>query len=111
MSLPYEILGKYTGSVNSGSYLNMQDTSLFYASQSSDIWFGISSNDVIEVGVYSTDEQTLLNWGIIGSDKRFQTVTLTYLDNLNNVNQYSYNELVTPFTIYKNQSILLQPSS
>ena len=49
MSLPYAILGEYTGSVQSGSILNDKDSGLFYVSQSQDIWFGLSSNDAIEV--------------------------------------------------------------
>jgi len=110
MSLPYTILNHYTGSVNSGFYLSETDTSLVYVSQSSDIWFGLSTNDVMEVAAYSTDDQTLLNWGTVGRDKQFQTVTLTYLNTLDNINQYSYSELVAPFTIYKNNSILLKPS-
>ena len=110
MSLPYTFLHPYTGSIHSNIYLNETDASLIYVSQSADIWFGISTNDVIEVGVYSTDDQTLLNWGTVGRDKQFQTATLTYLNTLDNVNQYSYTELVAPFTIYKNESILLKPS-
>ena len=110
MSLPYTQLNTYIGSINSNICLSETDVPLLYDSQNKDIWFGISANDVIEVGTYSTDDQTTLNWGIVGRDKQFQTVTLTYLDNLNNINRYSYSELITPFTIYKNQSILLTPS-
>jgi len=110
MSLPYAVLGEYTGSIQSGSFLSEADTALFYVSQSSDIWFGLSPNDVIEVSAFSTVDQTLQNYGILYQDKTFQTVTLTYLDNLNTPNSYSYNQLVNPFTVYKNQSILLQPA-
>ena len=76
-----------------------------------DIWFGLSTNDAIEVGVYSTDDQTLTAWGIIDQDKTFQTITLTYLNNLNMPVSYSYSQLVNPFTLYKNASILFQPQS
>ena len=34
MSLPYQVLGEYTGSIESASVLSVQDTSLFYVSQS-----------------------------------------------------------------------------
>lgn len=110
MSLPYKVLGTFTGSLQSGSFLDNNDTGLFYTSQSADIWFGLSSNDVIEVTAYSTDDQTQEGWGTLFQDKQFQTVTLTYLDNLNTPNSYSYNQLVNPFIFYKNYSILLQPS-
>ena len=111
MSYPYAILGEYTGSIQSGSFLNIQDTSLFYISQSKDIWFGLSSNDVIEISAYTTDDQTLLNWGILNQDKQFQTTNLTYLNTFNLPVSYSYNQLISPFLIYKNDEILLQPSS
>lgn len=110
MSLPYTVLGEYTGSIKSGSFLNVKDTGLFYVSQSSDIWYGFSANDVIEVAAFSTDDQTLQNWGTLNQDKQFQSVTLTYMDSLNVPHSYSYNELVKPFTLYKNNSILLKPS-
>ena len=109
MSLPYSITGSFTGSIDSGSVLNTQDTSLLYVSQSGDVWFGLSDNDAIEIGVYSTDDQTLEAWGVIDQDKTFQTVNLTYLNNLNMPVTYSYNQLVNPFTLYKNNSILFQP--
>jgi hypothetical protein len=110
MSLPYTILGEYTGSIQSASILSTQDTSLLYVSQSSDVWFGLSTNDAIEIGAYSTDDQTLMGWGTIDQDKTLQTVTLTYLNNLSMPVSYSYSQLVNPFTLYKNNSILFQPS-
>lgn len=111
MAIPYIVLGEFTGSVQSGSYLDVQDTSLFYVSQSIDIWFGFSENDEIEVGVYSTDDNDLLSWGTLNQNKQFQTITLSYTDNLNVLQNYSYNELIKQFILYKNNSILLQPSS
>jgi len=111
MSLPYPVLGNYTASIQSGSYLDSNDTSLFYVSQSSDIWFGLSSNDVIEVSAYSTDDQTQIAWGLLDQDKSFQTITLTYLDSLNTPTTYSYNELVNPFIFYKTSKILVEPAT
>src|SRR4051812_48367553 len=111
MSLPYPVLGNFTASIQSGSYLNSHDTSLFYVSQSSDIWFGLSANDVIEVTAYSTDDQTQISWSLLDQDKSFNTVTLTFLDSLSTPTTYSYNQLVNPFTFYKNNKILVQPST
>lgn len=110
MSLPYTVLGEFTGSVKSGSLLSVKDTGLFYVSQSSDVWFGVSQNDAIEVASYSTNDNTLQSWGTLYTDDKFQTVALTYLDNLNVPHSYTYNELVKPFTIYKNNEILLKPT-
>lgn len=111
MPIPYQVLGEFTGSVQSGSFLDVQDTGLFYASQSSDIWFGFSANDEIELGVYDTSTKDLLNWGTLNQSKEFQTITLSYTDNLNNILSYSYRELLKPFTLFKNNVILLQPAS
>ncbi len=111
MSLPYPVLGNYTASIQSGSYLDSHDTSLFYVSQSSDIWFGLSSNDVVEVSAYSTDDQTQEAWGLLDQDKTFQTITLTYLNSLNAPTTYSYNQLVNPYIFYKNNKILIQPAT
>ena len=111
MSLPYEILGEYTGSVESASFLSSKDTSLLYVSNSVDIWFSLSINDTIEIGAFSTDDQTPVSWGVLYQDKDFQTVNLTYIDYRNVPYSYSYNQLINPFTLHGNDSILLQPSS
>ena len=111
MSLPYTILGEFTGSIKSGSFLNIKDTELFYVSQSTDVWFGFSFNDSIEISTFSTDDQTFQSWNTLNQDKQFQIVNLTYVDNLNIPQGYSYKELVKPFTLYKNNKILLQPAS
>lgn len=110
MALPYQVLGEFTGSVESGSYLNVQDTSLFYVSQSTDIWFGISQNDVVEFAAYSTDDLSLTQWGTLDEQKQFQTVNLSFFDDLNIIHSYSYDELIQTFIIYKNSEILLKPS-
>ena len=81
---------------------------MFYISQSSDIWFGLSFNDAIEISAFTTDDQTAVSWGTIDQNKNVQSTTLTYLNSLNQPISYSYNQLISPFTIYKNADILLQ---
>ena len=109
MSLPYSVIGEFTGSIQSGSILNEQDNSLFYVSQSADVWFGFSPNDVVEIGTYSTDDDTLVKWAVLGQEKKFKTVTLTYLDSLNVPHDYTYRELIRDFVQYKNNKILIDP--
>lgn len=111
MAIPYQVLGEFTGSVQSGSFLDVKDTGLFYTSQSADIWFGFSPNDEIELAAYDTETNDLLNWGTLNQSKEFQTITLSYTDNLNNILSYSYRELEKPFTLFKNDAILIQPAS
>jgi hypothetical protein len=109
MSLPYPLIGNFTGSINSGSFLNEQDTALFYVSQSGDIWFGFSPNDIIEVSAYNTEDDSLINWKPIGQDKKYRNVTLSYLDSLNNVKSFSFKELINDYIQYKNNRILVNP--
>ena len=111
MSLPYTVLGEYTGSIQSASFLNSNDTALFYTSQSKDIWYGTSGNDIIEISSFTTDDQTQESWGIIYKDKNYETVSLTYLNDLNSPISYSYSTFTSPFTFYKDTSILLEPAS
>lgn len=109
MPLPYPVIGNFTGSVHSGSILNEQDNSLFYVSQSADVWFGFSPNDVIEISTYDTTDDELVKWSILGQEKNFKSVTLTYLDSLNVPHDYTYKELVREFVQYKNNQILIDP--
>ena len=109
MSLPYPVIGNFTGSVNSGSILSEQDNSLFYVSQSADVWFGFSPNDAIEVSTYNVDDNELTNWMVLGEEKKYKTTTLTYLDYLNVSHDYTYQELINEFVQYKNSKILVDP--
>lgn len=108
MSLPYLVEGQYTGSVYSGSYFNEQDNNLFYTTQSNDIWYGVSNRDVIEFGVYSVSDFSLVAWKTLYDKKAYNSVTLSYIDDLNNLHQYSYNELINEFLLYNHESILLK---
>src|SRR4051812_26609022 len=109
MSLPYPIIGNFTGSINSGSFLNEKDTALFYVSQSKDVWFGFSQNDVIEISTFNTDNDDLIKWAPIGQSNTFKNINITYLDRLNVIKQFSYKDLVRDFIQFKNESILVNP--
>ena len=109
MPLPYSITGNVTGSINSGSYLNSQDNSLFYVTQSQDIWYGFSPNDVIEFSSFTTNDNTAVTWEVLNQDKQYTTITSTYIDNLNNIQNYSYAQLNQQFILYKNSGILVNP--
>jgi hypothetical protein len=111
MSLPYPVIGNFTGSINSGSILSEQDNSLFYVSQSADAWFGFSPNDAIEISTYNVDDDTLVKWGIVNQEKQYKTVTSTYLDARNVPHDYTYRELIRGFIQYKNDKILIDPIS
>lgn len=108
MQLPYLIAGNLTGSVYSGSYLNEQDTALFSTSQSADLFFGYSVRDVTELSIFDTFD-TPISWSVLNKDKSYKTVTLTYVDALNNPKSYTYNELNSNFIIHRGKKILLDP--
>lgn len=109
MPLPYSVLGSVTGSLLSASFLSLQDTELFSVSQSQDIWFGFSANDVIEFSIYDTSDDSLLNWATLKQEKTFSTNSLTFLDSLNIPKTFTYQELDKTFTLFKNNSILANP--
>lgn len=105
MSLPYAVLGNFTGSISSGSFLNAQDTSLFLTTQSTDVFFGYSERDVIELSVFDTADN-LISWSLLDEAKSFSTSTLTFIDVLNIPQSYTFQELNSDFIIYKGQDIL-----
>lgn len=109
MSLPFTSLGNVTGSLFSGSFLSEQDVSLFAVSQSMDLWFGFSPNDVIEFSTFDVIDDTLTHWSILDQEKHFKTVSLTFIDNLNIPHPYSYRELIREFVLFKNDKILINP--
>lgn len=108
MALQFPIISNFSGSIYSGSYLGVQDTSLFLISQSADIFFGYSARDITEMTVFDVlDNQ--ISWSLLDKDKVYKTVTLTYSDALNNPQNYTYNELDNQFVTYQNKKILLDP--
>jgi len=108
MALQFSTIGNLTGSIFSGSYLGSQDTSLFTTSQSADIFFGYSSRDVTELTVFDTFDNQI-SWSLLDKDKKYNTITLTYIDALNVPKNYTYTELTNQFITYKSKQILLDP--
>ena len=105
----YQLVGQNTASLNTGSYLNRVEYSLFTKGFASDLWYGFSSNDAIELGVWDRNEN-LLGWQTINQSKSYNAVTLSYTNTLNFPVTYSYLELNPDFTLYKNQKILVNPA-
>jgi len=109
MSLPYQVLGNVTGSIFSGSYLSETDTPLLFRSNVGDLWFGFSPNDTIEISTYNTQDDSLVSWGVVENKKIYKDVTLSYIDDLDRVQTFSYQELQNQFLTYKNDRILVNP--
>lgn len=105
----YEIISENTSSLNTGSYLNKTEYSLFVKEYASDLWYGYSPSDVIEISVWDRDNN-FIGWDAITQSNDYNKTTLTYLNNLNFPVTFSYDELNSSFILYKNSGILVNPS-
>ena len=104
----YQIVSENTSSLNTGSYINSTEYSMFVDQFSPDLWYGVSDRDAIELGVWDRDKK-LLGWKTIYSNKEYAPITLNYIDHLDFPVTYSYNELKPDFILYKNEKILINP--
>lgn len=104
----YPLVAKNTASLNTGSYLNRTEYTLFVNGYAPDLWFGFSANDVIEFGAWDR-EQNFVGWNVLNQSKSFNEITLSYLNTLDFPVTYSYSELLTDFLLYKNESVLVSP--
>src|ERR1039458_6954886 len=108
MPLQFSITGNFTGSIFSGSYLGIQDTSLFSTTQSADIFFGYSDRDITELTIFDPLENQI-SWSLLNKEKKFNNITLSYIDSLNNLQSYTYRELSNQFITYRSEKILIAP--
>ena len=104
----YQLVENNSSSLNTGSYLNRTECSLFVKGYSSDLWYAYSSNDVMELGLWDRDGN-LLNWKTLNQSKNYNNITLSYTNTLNLSVPYSYSELNPIFIQYKNEKILVSP--
>jgi PKD repeat protein len=105
----YPLVAANTGSLNTGSYLNRTEYTLFVNGYVPDLWFGFSANDVIEYGVWDRSNN-FVGWNVLNQSKSFNEITLSYLNTLDYPVTYSYAELLTDFTLYKNEKVLVNPA-
>lgn len=105
----YPLVSENTSSLNTGSYLNRTEYTLFVNGYVPDLWFGFSANDVIEYGVWDR-EDNFLGWNVLNQSKSFNEITLSFLNSLDFPVTYSYSDLLTDFTLYKNAKVLVNPA-
>ena len=98
-----------TASLNTGSYLNRTEYSLFVNGFTSDLWYGFSANDVVEFGVWDR-ANNFVGWNVLDNSKSYNEITLSYLNALSFPVTYSYSELQSDLILYKNAKILVNPS-
>lgn len=105
----YQLISHSTSSLNTASYLNSTEYTMFVNGYATDLWYGFSPNDVIELGVWDRNE-TLIGWDVLNQSKSFTSVTSSYINALDFPVTYSYFELNPDFTLYNNQKILVNPT-
>jgi hypothetical protein len=106
----YQLVSENSQSLNTGSYLNSTEYAMFARSFAPDLWYGLSTKDVIEIGLWDRD-QTLVGWNTIYMSESYDTVTVSYFNTLNNVVSYSYQELKPDFILHSTKDILVDPSN
>lgn len=105
----YQIVSESSQSLNTGSYLNSTEYSMFVKSFYPDLWFGLSEKDVIEIGLWDRN-QNLIGWNTIHQSKSYDTVTVSYFNTLNNVISYSYQELKPDLILHSTKHVLTDPA-
>lgn len=106
----YEMVSENTASLNTGSYLNQTEYSMFVNGFTSDLWYGFSASDVVEFSVWDRSNN-FVSWSVLNQSKSYNEITLSYLNTLNFPVTYSYAELQTDFILYKNAGILVNPTA
>jgi len=104
----YQMVAENTASLNTGSYLNRTEHSLFVKGFTSDLWYGFSANDIIEFGAWDR-QNNFVGWNVLNQSKSYNITTLSYLNTLDSVVTYSYAELKPDFILFKNEKILTSP--
>lgn len=105
----YQLVSDSSSSLNSGSYLNSTEYTMFMKGFQSDLWFGLSEYDVIEVGLWDRSKN-IVGWDTLYQSRSYSTTTISYFNSLNNVVTYSYQELKPDYILHKTQDVLVKPS-
>ncbi len=108
-----------TSSLNTASYLNSTETTLFVKGYVSDLWYGLSPRDVIELSIWDRSNN-FIGWNAIKPTGSYIGITSSYINYLNFPVTYSYTELhlennlyrdksISPPVFYKTEKILVNP--
>lgn len=108
MPFLYPIVSDITASLNSGSFLNKVDYTLFVSGSQPDLWFSTSDKDSIEISFYDL-EKNLSSWRSDNNLGEYKQFTANYCNSKNNSVPYEYKQFVFNSPIYKTEKILLNP--
>ena len=106
MAFPFLTISSNENSLNTGSFYSDKDLSTFNISQSTDIFFGNSSQDVIEFSTYDINGN-LNRWNILQKKDTYNILNGTYKDVDGNDFSYSYKKYNNSYTISSDRKILL----
>ena len=108
MAIPFPYTSSDASNLHTASYLNQNETSLFVAGFSKDLWFGFSPYDDIELSAYDLNGNSI-GWSSIETNNVFVTSSFTYLNAQDRPVTSSFLSLVPNYILYKNESILVNP--
>lgn len=106
MSYPFPTISSNIDSLNTCSYYTEKDLSIFNVSQSIDIFFGKSSNDIIEFSIFDIYGNAI-NWKVLNKQDTYNVLTETYKDVDERRITYNYKKYNGSYTISKDRQILL----
>jgi hypothetical protein len=106
MSFPFVTISSNVTSLNTGSYYSQKDLSTFNVSQSKDIFFAESSQDIIEFATYDI-VGNLNNWKTLSKNDTYSVINKTYKDVNNNSFTYNYKKFNSSYIISSDRQILL----
>ena len=89
MSFPFATISSNVNSLNTGSFYSQKDLSTFNVSQSTDIFFAESSQDIIEFSTYDI-VGNLNSWRTLSKNDTYSIINKTYKDVNNNSLTYNY---------------------
>lgn len=110
MAYPFTTISSNTDSLNTGSYYSEKDLATFNVSQSTDIFFGNSNEDVIEFSIFDITGAPI-TWKILDKIDTYSIISETYKDVDGILLNYTYKRLNTNYNIATNRHILLNTVS
>jgi hypothetical protein len=106
--ISYQTISENVNNLNSASYLNNDEYSLFVNGYIGDVWYGLSPSDEIELGVFDYSKN-LIAWETFQNDNNYVLSTYSFLNTRDYAEEYTYKTLSPEFVIHENEKILVSP--
>lgn len=106
MAFPFITISSNVNSLNTGSYYSEKDLSTFNISQSTEMFFAESSQDIIEFATYDI-LGNLNNWKTLSKNDTYSVTNKTYKDVDGKSFTYNYKKFNSSYIISSERQILL----